>query len=76
MKGHAVILLLSLSTKNQHVILRSHGRVHFIYIGLLYFLFSSPYSAGELKATKAYEKWAKEVSETKPPTNPLRRRNK
>ncbi|XP_057438708.1 chaperone protein dnaJ 6-like [Lotus japonicus] len=33
-------------------------------------------AAGELKATKAYEKWAKEVSETKPPTNPLRRGNK
>ncbi|CAJ1910470.1 unnamed protein product [Sphenostylis stenocarpa] len=30
-------------------------------------------AAGELKATKAYQKWAKEVSETKPPTNPLRR---
>ncbi|KAL2320809.1 hypothetical protein Fmac_029778 [Flemingia macrophylla] len=30
-------------------------------------------AAGELKATKAYQKWAKEVSETKPPTSPLRR---
>lgn len=26
---------------------------------------------GELKTTKAYQKWAKKVSETKPPTNPL-----
>ncbi|RDY02424.1 Chaperone protein dnaJ 6 [Mucuna pruriens] len=33
-------------------------------------------AAGELKATKAYQKWAKEVSETKPPTSPLRRREK
>ncbi|KAI4300746.1 hypothetical protein L6164_034086 [Bauhinia variegata] len=30
-------------------------------------------AAGELKATKAYQKWAKQVSETKPPTSPLRR---
>ncbi|TKY62586.1 Chaperone protein dnaJ 6 [Spatholobus suberectus] len=30
-------------------------------------------AAGELKATKAYQKWAKDVSETKPPTSPLRR---
>ncbi|OIS98218.1 PREDICTED: chaperone protein dnaJ 6-like [Nicotiana attenuata] len=30
-------------------------------------------SAGEIKSTKAYEKWEKEVSETKPPTSPLRR---
>ncbi|XP_061373706.1 chaperone protein dnaJ 6-like [Gastrolobium bilobum] len=33
-------------------------------------------AAGELKTTKAYQKWAKEVSETKPPTSPLRRRAK
>ncbi|PWA76110.1 chaperone protein dnaJ 6 [Artemisia annua] len=33
-------------------------------------------SAGELKSTKAYQKWAKKVSEIKPPTNPLRRREK
>ncbi|KAJ7976823.1 Chaperone protein dnaJ 6 [Quillaja saponaria] len=33
-------------------------------------------AAGELKATKAYRKWAKQVSETKPPTSPLRRRGK
>ncbi|KAK7244655.1 hypothetical protein RIF29_39480 [Crotalaria pallida] len=33
-------------------------------------------AAGELKPKKAYEKWAKEVSETKPPTSPLRRRPK
>ncbi|XP_009608747.1 chaperone protein dnaJ 6 [Nicotiana tabacum] len=33
-------------------------------------------SAGEIKSTKAYEKWEKEVSETKPPTSPLRRRQK
>lgn len=31
-------------------------------------------AAGEAKETKAYKKWAKEVSETKPPTSPLRRR--
>ncbi|KAK7336594.1 hypothetical protein VNO77_17140 [Canavalia gladiata] len=33
-------------------------------------------ASGELKETKAYQKWAKEVSETKPPTSPLRRRAK
>ncbi|KAG4915960.1 hypothetical protein JHK82_053595 [Glycine max] len=33
-------------------------------------------ASGELKAKKAYQKWAKEVSEIKPPTNPLRRREK
>ncbi|KAK7285552.1 hypothetical protein RJT34_20327 [Clitoria ternatea] len=33
-------------------------------------------AAGELKETKAYQKWAKVVSETKPPTSPLRRRAK
>ncbi|KAE8098838.1 hypothetical protein FH972_016873 [Carpinus fangiana] len=33
-------------------------------------------TAGELKATKAYEKWAKQISKTKPPTSPLRRRGK
>lgn len=33
-------------------------------------------SAGELKPTKAYQKWAKKVSKIKPPTNPLRRREK
>ncbi|KAL7097975.1 hypothetical protein ACP275_10G176300 [Erythranthe tilingii] len=33
-------------------------------------------SAGDLKSTKAYEKWAKKVSKTKPPTSPLRRRKK
>ncbi|TQE10900.1 hypothetical protein C1H46_003473, partial [Malus baccata] len=32
-------------------------------------------AAGELKSTKAYVKWAKKVSETKPPTSPLRRKN-
>ncbi|CAI9100070.1 OLC1v1036995C1 [Oldenlandia corymbosa var. corymbosa] len=31
---------------------------------------------GVLKSTKAYGKWAKQVSETKPPTSPLRRRRK
>ncbi|XP_073001252.1 chaperone protein dnaJ 6-like [Typha latifolia] len=31
---------------------------------------------GELKTTKAYEKWAKQVSQTEPPTNPLKRRVK
>ncbi|XP_062117633.1 chaperone protein dnaJ 6-like [Humulus lupulus] len=33
-------------------------------------------AAGELKSTKAYRKWAKKVSETKPPTSPLRRNSK
>ncbi|KAM0993230.1 hypothetical protein FF2_008831 [Malus domestica] len=33
-------------------------------------------AAGEPKSTKAYVKWAKKVSETKPPTSPLRRKNK
>ncbi|KAK6945327.1 DnaJ domain [Dillenia turbinata] len=33
-------------------------------------------AAGELKATKAYQKWAIKVSETEAPTNPLRRREK
>ncbi|XP_011078868.1 chaperone protein dnaJ 6 [Sesamum indicum] len=33
-------------------------------------------SAGELKSTKVYEKWAKKVSKTKPPTSPLRQRKK
>ncbi|KAI8562155.1 hypothetical protein RHMOL_Rhmol03G0012900 [Rhododendron molle] len=31
---------------------------------------------GDLQSTKAYQKWAKQVSETKPPTSPLRRRDK
>ncbi|KAF3442591.1 hypothetical protein FNV43_RR16507 [Rhamnella rubrinervis] len=30
-------------------------------------------AAGELKSTKAYRKWTKKVSETKPTTSPLRR---
>ncbi|CAI0377104.1 unnamed protein product [Linum tenue] len=33
-------------------------------------------SAGELKATKAYDKWSKKISRVKPPTSPLRRRGK
>ncbi|KAK7383435.1 hypothetical protein VNO78_29114 [Psophocarpus tetragonolobus] len=33
-------------------------------------------AAGELKETKVYKKWAKKLSETKPPTSPLRRRAK
>ncbi|KAL0453066.1 UNVERIFIED_CONTAM: Chaperone protein dnaJ 6 [Sesamum latifolium] len=33
-------------------------------------------SAGDLESTKAYEKWAKRVSKTKPPTSPLKRRKK
>uniref|UniRef100_A0A251SH04 DNAJC9 HTH domain-containing protein n=1 Tax=Helianthus annuus TaxID=4232 RepID=A0A251SH04_HELAN len=33
-------------------------------------------SFGELKSTKAYQKWGKKVSETKPPTNLLKRRGK
>lgn len=33
-------------------------------------------SAGDLKSTKAYEKWSKKVSKTKPPTSPLRQRKK
>ncbi|KAF2307838.1 hypothetical protein GH714_032451 [Hevea brasiliensis] len=31
-------------------------------------------SAGEVKASKAYQKWAKHVSEAKPPTSPLKRK--
>lgn len=31
---------------------------------------------GMVKSTKAYEKWAKQISETKPPTSPLRRKQK
>ncbi|KAL7585314.1 hypothetical protein Lser_V15G42522 [Lactuca serriola] len=33
-------------------------------------------SSGELKSTKAYQKWAKQVSSTKPPTNSLRPKEK
>lgn len=33
-------------------------------------------AAGELKATKPYRQWAKQVSETEPPVNPLKRRVK
>ncbi|KAG5052229.1 hypothetical protein AAZX31_02G169300 [Glycine max] len=33
-------------------------------------------AAGELKETKAYKKWAKKISEIKPPTSPLRRQAK
>ncbi|XP_057982439.1 chaperone protein dnaJ 6 [Malania oleifera] len=33
-------------------------------------------AAEELKGTKVYQKWAKQVSETKPPTSPLKRREK
>lgn len=33
-------------------------------------------ASGGLKETRAYKKWAKQVSETKPPTSPLRRRRK
>lgn len=33
-------------------------------------------AGGVLKSTKVYEKWAKQVSETKPPTSPLKRRKK
>ncbi|XP_052174122.1 chaperone protein dnaJ 6-like [Diospyros lotus] len=33
-------------------------------------------TAGDLKSTKAYQKWATKVSETKPPTSPLRRKEK
>ncbi|QCE05233.1 chaperone protein dnaJ 6-like [Vigna unguiculata] len=33
-------------------------------------------AAGELKETKAYKKWAKKISETKPPTSPVRRQAK
>ncbi|XP_058073558.1 chaperone protein dnaJ 6-like [Magnolia sinica] len=33
-------------------------------------------AAGELKETKAYKQWAKQVSETKPPTSPLKRKGK
>ncbi|CAJ1967509.1 unnamed protein product [Sphenostylis stenocarpa] len=33
-------------------------------------------AAGELKETKAYKKWGNKISETKPPTSPLKRRAK
>ncbi|KAJ0596757.1 putative chaperone protein AtJ6 [Helianthus annuus] len=33
-------------------------------------------SSGELKSTKAYQKWANQVSNTNPPTNPLRHKEK
>ncbi|XWS56236.1 hypothetical protein CRYUN_Cryun09bG0068600 [Craigia yunnanensis] len=33
-------------------------------------------AAGELKDTKAYQKWAKKVSQMKPPTSPLRTKGK
>lgn len=33
-------------------------------------------TAGELKSTKSYEKWARKISETKPPTSPLKKRVK
>ncbi|KAL6987091.1 Chaperone protein dnaJ 6 [Sarracenia purpurea var. burkii] len=33
-------------------------------------------ASGVLKSTKGYKKWGKQVSETKPPTSPLRRREK
>lgn len=33
-------------------------------------------AAGEVKSSKAYEKWANKISETKPPTSPLRKRKK
>ncbi|XP_004136585.1 chaperone protein dnaJ 6 [Cucumis sativus] len=33
-------------------------------------------TAGELKSTKSYDKWARKISETKPPTSPLRKRVK
>nr|DAD40831.1 TPA_asm: hypothetical protein HUJ06_015153 [Nelumbo nucifera] len=33
-------------------------------------------AAGELNATKAYQKWAKQVVETEPPTDPLKQRKK
>lgn len=35
-----------------------------------------PAFIGEVKSAKAYAKWAKQVSETKPPTSPLKRRHK
>ncbi|KAG7581644.1 DnaJ domain [Arabidopsis suecica] len=33
-------------------------------------------AAGEVKSTKAYKKWAKEISEMQPPTNPQKMRRK
>ncbi|XP_041023104.1 chaperone protein dnaJ 6-like [Juglans microcarpa x Juglans regia] len=33
-------------------------------------------ASGELKAMKAYQKWARQVSQAKPPTSPLRRKGK
>ncbi|PPD91643.1 hypothetical protein GOBAR_DD11398 [Gossypium barbadense] len=38
--------------------------------------FDSMFSTLELKETKAYGKWANKVSEMKPPTSPLRRKEK
>lgn len=31
---------------------------------------------GELKETKAYKKWSKQIAEIKPPTDPLKNRGK
>lgn len=36
----------------------------------------SSFLLGELKSTKSYEKWARKISETKPPTSPLKKRVK
>lgn len=33
-------------------------------------------ASGDLKSTKAYQKWVKQVAKTKPPTSPLRHREK
>jgi len=45
----------------------------FIFLGACSPLFVH---VGELKETKAYKKWAKKISETKPPTSPVRRQAK
>lgn len=59
--------------------------LHFILVKILYkwffscsllIVFCAPTSTGDLKSTKAYDKWSKKVSKTKPPTSPLRQRKK
>lgn len=53
----------------------------FVYCNMFFSVFKALLSlhvlpVGELKTTKAYQKWAKLVSETKPPTDPLVKRGK
>ncbi|CAA7016204.1 unnamed protein product [Microthlaspi erraticum] len=40
------------------------------------FIIDEAIAAGEAKSTKAYKKWAKEISEIEPPGNPTKRRQK